>query len=339
MFQLFQSPTADGLWRQVASVLEGGAAHEQASRIGTTREILHASLCVEDPRQRWVCSRQPALNVAFALAEVVWMVRGRNDAAFLNYFNTKLAYYAGDGATYHGAYGERLRAAFGFDQLERAYQALTNNPDNRQTILQFWDPRQDFPNSLGRAVAADIPCNVSALLKVRNQRLEWVQIMRSNDLHLGLPHNLVQFTCLQEILAGWLGLEPAAYHHFSDSLHLYEKDVGKFQMSTVAPTLATNTERLSLPKAESDRAFTALETAIECIITPSASFKVVALLAEAEAELPTAFGNWLRVFCAEAVRRRGETNLARDLIAGCTSETLRQLYAAWLGRVTRTSSS
>lgn len=47
--------------------------------------------------------------------------------------------------------------------------------------------------------------------------------MRSNDVHRGLPYNVVQFTTLQEVMAGWLGLEVGGYHHWSDSLHLYRR--------------------------------------------------------------------------------------------------------------------
>ena len=89
--------------------------------------------------------------MAFALAEVVWIMRGRNDSAFLNYFNRQLPLRAGHGATYNGAYGQRLRAAFGFDQLERAYLALRHNPNSRQVVLQIWNPQRDLPDQTGRA--------------------------------------------------------------------------------------------------------------------------------------------------------------------------------------------
>ena len=82
----------------------------------------------------------------------------------------------------------------------------------------------DFPSDNGLPVADDIPCNICSMLKVRNGRLEWSQIMRSNDIFLGLPHNFVQFMTLQEVLAGWIGIEPGTYTHFADSLHLYEKN-------------------------------------------------------------------------------------------------------------------
>jgi thymidylate synthase len=72
----------------------------------------------------------------------------------------------------------------------------------------------------------DIPCNLCSLLKVRRGRLEWVQVMRSNDLILGLPHNFVQFTMLQELMASWLGVRIGTYIHYSDSLHVYERQLG-----------------------------------------------------------------------------------------------------------------
>ena len=45
--------------------------------------------------------------------------------------------------------------------------------------------------------------------------------MRSNDIVFGLPYNFLQFTFLQEIIAGWLNVDVGEYMHISDSLHMY----------------------------------------------------------------------------------------------------------------------
>src|SRR5260370_24286567 len=139
---------------------EPEVARLQASRSGQTRELLGTAFTIKSPRQRWVTSRQPALNPAFAIAEVIWIMSGRRDAEFLNYWNPKLPQYAGSGKNYHGAYGFRLRRHLGLDQLERAYQALSNNPDTRQVVLQIWDSCVDFPLTDGSPADPDIPCNV-----------------------------------------------------------------------------------------------------------------------------------------------------------------------------------
>jgi len=230
MFSVVDGNSADQVWRRlVALVLDPNKSRSQASRLTPTREVLHVAISVSDPRQRWVVCRQPALNVAFALAEVVWIVNGRRDLAFLKFWNTKLPGYVGSEPKLHGAYGYRLRRHLELDQLERAYQALANESDTRQVVLQIWDSRIDIPNPNGKPASKDIPCNVVSMPKIRAGRLEWLQIVRSNDLFLGVPYNLVQFTSLHEIMAGWLGVEVGTYNQISDSLHIYDSDEEKIR--------------------------------------------------------------------------------------------------------------
>src|SRR5262245_10170110 len=100
MFTLFEGKTADELWQAVAGAFRSGNAVCQPSRAGPTREILRAAMSLSDPRQRWVLSRQPAINPAFAIAKVIWIVTGRNDAQFLNYFNRALPKFAGNESWY-----------------------------------------------------------------------------------------------------------------------------------------------------------------------------------------------------------------------------------------------
>jgi thymidylate synthase len=227
---------------------------------------------------------------------------GRNDSHFLNYFNSRLPEFAGGTLTYPGAYGFRLRHHHGIDQLVRAYEVFRNNPETRQVVLQFWDAKTDLPNALGAPVSADVPCNVTSVLKVREDRLEWLQIMRSNDLMRGLPYNLVQFTTLQEILAGWLGIQVGSYNQVSDSLHVYLSDVE--WLDNARPLEAQrNTDSLELAKGESDAAFAILERVCEQIIDPRTEARDLRAIA-IDNQVPVAFQNVLRVLCAEGARRR-----------------------------------
>lgn len=332
MFHQFQARTADELWRQLHRALHTPKVREQAGRGGDTRELLHVTLCLEEPQQRWVTSRQPALNLAFALAEVIWIVTGREDAAFLTYFFPHLPEYMGEGPTFHGAYGHRLRHRFGVDQLDRAYHALRANPESRQVILQIWDPAADLPAPDGQPKAADIPCNLLSLLKVRDGQLEWTQVMRSNDLYRGLPHNVVQFTCLQEIMAGWLNLQIGAYHHISDSLHYYERNEQEFSLSVDAPFPVPNPDSLACNREESDRCLGELARQVERIINPAVG---AATLAEElqRSVLPAAYLNIARVLIAEGVRRRQELILSEAIMQECTNPAYQQLQAKWLARV------
>jgi thymidylate synthase len=333
VFSTFSGRTADELWRTVRQAFTNNKslAAFQHSRGGDTEELLHVALVLENPRQRWVFAREPALNVAFALAEVVWMLCGRRDSAFLNYFNSQLPEFAGTGLTYHGAYGHRLIHHFEVDQLERAFDVLTANPASRQVVLQVWDCKADLPDHVGAPMSPDIPCNVVSLLKVRDARLEWLQIMRSNDVFRGLPHNIVQFTMLQEVLAGWLGIEVGAYHHLSDSLHVYKSDRNSLtRVSTKTPFQSTDV--FATPKGTSQAEWREIESAVERIISPATCSREIAERADT-ARLSAACANVLRVLSAEGLRRRDSGTLAREVMEGCSNPAYRQLWQRWIVRL------
>lgn len=332
MFHVFSADTADALWWDVACKFNSlNDVPMQSSRAGSTTEIMRTMLELRNPRSRWIGSRWPAINIAFALAEVVWIIRGRNDSAFLNYFNNKLPSFAGNGNSYHGAYGFRLRHSLGFDQLESAFEALRAKPDSRQVVLQIWDGDIDFPKNQGEPPSTDIPCNVVAMLKLREGRLEWTQIMRSNDFFRGFVHNIVQFTSLQEIMAGWLGVEVGSYHHFSDSLHVYADNAVEMSKATKCE-LPQNTDNLSLSKTQSDRSFRELESLVEVIISPERTTEqLLKCLASMEAE-PSIL-NIARIMVCEGLRRRGCKREMDIVLRSCTNQTYSYLFDDWLNRV------
>ncbi len=330
----FDGQTADGAWLQALQFFrDGSVLLVPETRTGATREVLHAHFAIADPRQRWVVSRHPPINPAYAIAEVVWIITGREDAAFPNAWNSQLPKFAGTGEIYHGAYGFRLRHRFGLDQIERVYEALRHNPSTRQAVLQVWDPTIDLPGADGAAAAEDIPCNICALLKVRQGKLEWMQVLRSNDLMLGVPYNFIQFTTLQEVIAGWLGVEVGTYHHVSDSLHVYERDLETL-LGSHPVKLAPSPDSLAVPKDESDRIFCQLSGAIERLADPLATRRDVSRLG-LEAPLPQAYRNLLHLVAAEAARRRKWGDLAAELIAQCTNGGLVQVWERWTERFTR----
>lgn len=334
MFQVVDAGTADEAWQTAAAwFLADGIAARQASRGGETAEVLHSAISIRDPRQRWIASRSPSLNPAFAIAEAIWIAQGRNDSGFLNYFNPSLPKFAGDGPTYHGAYGFRLRRHFDVDQLDRASHALSVNPDSRQIALQIWDARVDLPDDNGQPRSKDIPCNVIALLKVRDGRLMWTQVMRSNDLFRGLPHNIVQFTVLQEIIAGWLEIDVGDYNHLSDSLHLYAGD-GAVSDRLQATSIPKSTDRLNVPKAESDKVLRSISEFCGFVANADSTTRQV-LDALSRLQLPEAYKNLAVLIASDSIRRRGDEQLAVDITSRCTDACLRFMMERWLKRRAR----
>lgn len=327
----FSGKSADTVWRKAARYFGNDQnTRIQPSRGGKTQELLHASFMIENSRQRWVVSRAPSINPAFALAEIVWIMNGSQDAVILNHWNPALPKFAGNTATYHGAYGFRLRKHFGIDQLSKAYLALKNSRDTRQVVLQIWDPKSDFPDDNGKPVSADIPCNICSVLKIRNNKLEWLQILRSNDLFRGVPYNFVQFTTLQEIIAGWIGIEPGAYNQISDSLHIYEKDK-RHLLNQNFYKAEKNVDSLSKPKTKSESLFAEIFSRMQFMIKPGLSQNDFYDLAFLGLDEP-AFQNMLFVIAADSARRKSWKSMPDEFMVNCTNPVYKQLWENWKRR-------
>lgn len=323
MIRQFSGHTADDLWKSAyRAVLK---SPKQESRAGTTKELLHVALSIDNPKQRWITSRSPIINPAFAIAEVIWILNGRNDLHFLRHWNKNYSDYAGNTPRLHGAYGFRLSKHFRLNQLHRAYRALKNKPDSRQVLLQIWDPRIDLPLPSGAARSKDIPCNLASLIKIRNSKLEWMQILRSNDIFRGLPYNIIQFTTLQEILAGWLRIEMGSFNQISDSLHLYLRDLPKTKIAHHPKK--QNTDSLALPYKESMMAFRSLEKLCSKLMRATDSGGIKSVIKGQY--LPTAYKNFLFVLAAEQARRYSSNPLASSFIARCSNPALRDIWNTW----------
>ena len=333
MISTYCGPTADSVWQQMAGDFrESRGVRRQDSRAGSTNEILHAVISVEDPRQRWVISRKPPLNIAFALAEVVWIMTGRSDLEFLRYWNNQLVDYVGPGLSLHGSYGYRLRKQQGIDQMMRVYETLLHNPDSRQAVLQIWDSKLDLPQENGTPSSSDIPCNVLAMLKVRDDKLEWAQVIRSNDLFRGVPYNFVQFTTLQEIMSGWLGVECGSYVQFSDSLHVYERDMDDVRSSIADSMVVPSADCLALPLDDSTEVFKEVERRVSVLVDRTKDADEIYDIHK-WSDAPVAYQNILIVMVAEALRKRGNIDDGRELMTECSNPAYSQLWHQWLSRL------
>ena len=323
--QVFSGETADDAWLKAVEYFRTSSSSIASveTRGGRTAEVLHTAFSIRDPRQRWVASRFPPLNPAFAIADVFWILGGRNDAAFLTPWNSQLPRFVGAAEHLHGAYGKRLRHGFGFDQLTAAYEALRNQPTSRQVVLQIWDPHLDFPSDAGQPRSEDIPCNLCSLLKVRNGRLEWLQVLRSNDLILGAPYNFVQFTMLQEIMAGWLDLDLGEYVQISDSLHVYERDRASVDASR-GSTCPFNIDSLALRKSEFAEVLAIMVQAIDELGSAGSARNRIE-----ELRLPVAYQNLLLVVAAEAARRQRDAERIKRAMEACTNQALAYLWSRW----------
>lgn len=196
----------------------------------------------ENPRNRVLLDPTRDANPFFHLMEALWILAGRDDVAWLARFNNKMREFSDDGDTFHAAYGDRLRRCMAehhpqanrlgcIDQLDIAVEALRLNPADRRVVLSIWSPEADL-----FWVSKDIPCNDMIKLEIRDGRLNLIVFNRSNDIIWGCyGANVVQFSMIQEYLAGRIGCEVGFMEQVSTNWHAYDGVWGKFRDSNPFP--------------------------------------------------------------------------------------------------------
>jgi thymidylate synthase len=184
---------------------------------GPASELSGVLLCLNSPRAR--LSRTETRGVFFScLGELLWYLNGSNRLDFIEYYIPRYKKFSDDKETLFGAYGPRI---FGKDrnaQIFRAIDLLREKPDSRQAVVQIFDRADLLDPHL------DIPCTSTLQFTIRNQRLNLLVSMRSNDAYKGLAHDVFSFTMIQELVAKSLGLAMGRYKHCVGSLHLYDGD-------------------------------------------------------------------------------------------------------------------
>ncbi len=191
-----------------------------SSRVGLVYDLGPAIFEFEPEKLNFLTLKNRALNPFFAIAEAAWVIGGENRLDILNYYLKSYNDFSDDGLTLNGAYGFRLRQHFGFDQIKIAINELKESPNSRRCVLNMYSP-----NDLKNNKSKDIPCNTSIMLKLRNGALDITITNRSNDIYWGIPYNLFVFQTLHCYLAKEIGVKLGYQRHFTDSLHLYERDV------------------------------------------------------------------------------------------------------------------
>jgi hypothetical protein len=112
-----------------------------------------------------------------------------------------------------GDYGERIA-----DRLQPIINALKRNPDERRCYVPLWDPALDT----NFEATPIVPCNVGFQFRIVDDRLHCYVFNRSNDLLWGMyGANVMQFSMLQEVVAGILRRPMGSLWQFTTNPHYY----------------------------------------------------------------------------------------------------------------------
>lgn len=214
----------------------------EQSRNGGVRVAPYPVMTVYDyPQQRVLFNRHRDANPFFHFFECLWMLSGSNEGRWLDRFISDFSSRYGEpekGMMIWGAYGNRWRRWFEYDQLDFIIKRLRKDPKDRRVVIQMWDPQLDMydPTEVDDETGQpfpeprDVPCNTAIYPRIVGGALDITVTCRSNDVVWGAyGANAVHFSFLQEYLAGMIGVKVGKYYQLSNNWHLYDAVKSRFQ--------------------------------------------------------------------------------------------------------------
>jgi thymidylate synthase len=227
----------------VSSVIKHGAS--RLTRNGLTRSIFGSHLAIHDLED----GHFPILTTRKMYLKGVWgelaaFIRGADDLQTFkdfgcNYWDDNAKAWdmnEDEAALMVGRiYGVQWRnfcgAEYYFDQLTELVKELKENPSSRRHVLSSFNPA-DVQDNLGCLP----PCHLLAQFNVRNnRRLDCIVYMRSVDLCLGLPSDIVLYATLLILLANECGYKPGSLMFMMGDTHVYENHIEEFRRQARRP--------------------------------------------------------------------------------------------------------
>ena len=198
-------------------------------------EIINATTVIKDPTRCILKSPIRKLPMRYMVGELLWYLSGENTLKSIQTITHAWDRMSDDGETVNSNYGNRIQHMIDeydgkmFNQMKMVEHMLTVDPLSRQAVIHIKQARDLVVNP-----TKDVNCTICLQFFIRHDKLYLTTYMRSNDLWMGFPNDVFQFTAMQIYLAMRLGVDLGTYTHHAGSLHLYERDYEKSLENIVA---------------------------------------------------------------------------------------------------------
>ena len=155
-----------------------------------------------------------------AAAENAWQLLGTKDATFISKYAKIWDKFTDTSGKIECAYGYRWLIHFDRNQLGRAMRTLRKDPSNRQIYISAWDPRRDGLGDPDQP--KNIPCPVGFSLNVVKDKLNCSVFMRSSDVYVGLPYDVMTYAFMIDAISLEIGYRPGKLSFMLANAHIYE---------------------------------------------------------------------------------------------------------------------
>jgi thymidylate synthase len=200
-------------------VLHTGTPH--TSRAGPTHRLWCDMLRLDMSNGEFPLITTRPVNYRPVLGELAAFLEGEHRTARFEELGCK---YWGPNAKAWRAPGDSVGRVYGvqwrrwneyLDQLEQLVNGMRDNPDSRRHVLTAWNPEE-----LGDMCLP--PCHVLSQYSVRANLVDCAVYMRSVDVCLGLPSDMILYGALLALIAQEVGRKPGELIFFLADCHIYD---------------------------------------------------------------------------------------------------------------------
>jgi thymidylate synthase len=165
------------------------------------------------------------LNAKYAVEEFLWYVRGNKHDDTIEQHATawkKLKQEDGSFFSNYGHYIFRKMTPDGISAFRFAFEQLVRNVGSRRAAIPLLETKHCFHDN------SDMVCTWGIQFFVRNNYLNMIVNMRSNDAVWGLTNDAFAFCMLHRLMyvalrSSYPTLRLGAYTHIANTLHVYER--------------------------------------------------------------------------------------------------------------------
>ena len=214
---MMQTDNIDEAWLYWYNLLLGEKANMPSRDGDVVGEVINAITVITDPTKNIMKNDVRNLSMKYAIGEMLWYLSGNKKLSEIRKYTKAWDRMSDDGETVNSNYGWCIKHKYGFDQWEYVKDLLTKSPETRQAVIHI--------KTADDKESKDVNCTVCLQFCIREGKLHATAYMRSNDIWMGFPYDVFQFTCMQILMSMELGVELGTYTHVAGSLHLYQRDV------------------------------------------------------------------------------------------------------------------
>lgn len=193
---------------------------DQGIEFGDTKALFNVGFYIDNPTWRVISNRDRKWSLEYAEAEWQWYLSGDNRVSRLGELYGKIPdiwnHMADTSGCVNSNYGWQWMRN---DQLDYIVEKLKAEPDTRQAAISIYDAKEHA------SYEYDTPCTYAVQFTIINEELCMSVYMRSNDLWYGFCNDQYQFSQLQQLIAGMLGISVGWYYHHAHNLHLYNNKI------------------------------------------------------------------------------------------------------------------